>query len=374
MKKKLLAMLLIMCMIVGSSVTTFAAEGIANSVSSNATGSSTVSGNGDVSYANTKIYKVDLPTSGSMNLIIDPQGLTQLEEGKDVSSGDLKDGAGLITTASPLFVTNLSSVPMKITVKMKVTGDDATVVKTPTAVSANTTDNILLYAVPAKEDTKGVSSNYVAAAKGIVLDTSDVTTNFVLDEAEYVFSKSGDTVTYKQAENGEKHGFAVQLEGKVNPSADWSAYVGKEGEPAAKKIGWEATFSFDAAGVDKAAADALGYGMMEYTGDTVDIPAKDVAPTFTTGETVGTINYTKGLGNKELVEIVSIELELDGTKYDGYNIGAAWSKATDDGSLITFDPVYTNCFKANATTEAIVTYKIKGSSEKQTTTVMVKTQ
>lgn len=360
MKKKLLAMLLIVCMMFGSSLTTFAAEG----VSDNSTGKSTVSGSGDVSYVDTKVYKVTIPTNNAMNLVVDPQGLTGLQEGKDVSGADLSGNAGLITTTAPVYTANLSSVPMKISVQMCVSGN-ATAVTTETAVSTNTTTNILLYAVPSKVDTKGAEdAGYVPSTTGIVLQGEKTTVNFVLDAADYVFHKEGEAVTYKLKTDGESHGTAINFEGKVNTRADWSDFA-----KGTKKITWEAIFSFQPAGANEEAADGAPYGMMTYGGTKITLPeVQSVAPTFTTGSGIGVINYTKGTGDDGLQKIDKIEItNQSGQPYDGYKAyGGIWGDATDTGSVITFQSAYVNCY-SNATEQATVTYITNGGATKTAT-------
>lgn len=360
MKKKLLAMLLIVCMMCGSSLTAFAAD----DVSSNSTGSGTVSGSGDVSYVDTKVYKVTIPTNVAMDLVVDPQGLTGLQAGKDVSGADLSGNAGLITTTAPVYTANLSSVPMKISVQMCVSGN-ATAVTTEEAVSANTTTNILLYAVPSKVDTKGdTDTGYVASTTGIVMTETKATADFILDAADYVFHKEGDTVTYVLKTDGEKHGTALNFEGKVNTKADWAEFA-----KGTKKITWEAIFSFKPAETSEKADSGLPYGMMTYAGTKVTLPeVQSVAPTFTAGDVIGVINYTKGSGNDGLQKIDKVEIN----GFDGYNVhpNGGWAAATDNGSVITLQSAYVNCF-ANATEQATVTYTTNGGATK-TETVNVK--
>ena len=356
MKKKLLAMLLIVCMMCGSSLTAFAAD----DVSSNSTGSGTVSGSGDVSYVDTKVYKVTIPTNVAMDLVVDPQGLTGLQAGKDVSGADLSGNAGLITTTAPVYTANLSSVPMKISVQMCVSGN-ATAVTTEEAVSANTTTNILLYAVPSKVDTKGATdTGYVASTTGIVMTETKATADFILDAADYVFHKEGDTVTYVLKTDGEKHGTALNFEGKVNTKADWAEFA-----KGTKKITWEAIFSFKPAETSEKADSGLPYGMMTYAGTKVTLPEVDM-PVFTSGSGVGEINYTKGSGNFGLKKIEKIEV----MGYDGYSAGSVWSAATDNGSVVTLQSGFVNCF-SNATEQATVTYTTNGG-ETKTATVNVK--
>lgn len=119
----------------------------------------------------------------------------------------------------------------------------------------------------------------------------------------------------------------------------------------------------------------------ETTGGTTESAIVDVRlrkpvvtnPSFTTGSAVGTINYEKGTGNDALASISKIEMSNSGTAYDGYNeLKNGWSAATDQNGLITFDSKFVTYFKANPTTEAVVTYVTVGG-DTRTATVVVKT-
>ena len=105
--------------------------------------------------------------------------------------------------------------------------------------------------------------------------------------------------------------------------------------------------------------------MMTYAGTKVTLPEVDM-PVFTSGSGVGEINYTKGSGNFGLKKIEKIEV----MGYDGYSAGSVWSAATDNGSVVTLQSGFVNCF-SNATEQATVTYTTNGG-ETKTATVNVK--
>lgn len=114
---------------------------------------------------------------------------------------------------------------------------------------------------------------------------------------------------------------------------------------------------------------------------TVNVRLKaQVAPAFTTGSEVGTINYTVGTGNEALASITKIEMDYNGTLYDGYNAltgKSGWSEASDANGVITFDSAYiaayATSYTSDATREAIITYETVSGATK-TATVDVKLQ
>ncbi len=117
---------------------------------------------------------------------------------------------------------------------------------------------------------------------------------------------------------------------------------------------------------------------------TVDVRLKQkeviVAPSFTTGSAVGTINYTNGTGNDAIASITKIEMDNQGNVYDGYNPDTTtgsnlWAAATDSNGLITlpasYMQFYIDGYPSDATREATITYVTAGG-ETKTATVDVK--
>ncbi len=112
---------------------------------------------------------------------------------------------------------------------------------------------------------------------------------------------------------------------------------------------------------------------------TVDVRLKSqVAPSFTTGSEVGSINYTIGAGDIALASITKIEMDFSGTLADGYNAYTGkngWSQANDVNGVITFDSAYiatyATKYASDATREAVITYETVGG-ETKTATVNVK--
>lgn len=94
-------------------------------------------------------------------------------------------------------------------------------------------------------------------------------------------------------------------------------------------------------------------------------------PVFKTGADVGTIKYKAGTGNDAVSSISKIEIDYAGKVFDGYNTGGKWKAATDEGGLITFDPVYFDPYITkypnDATREAVITYETVGGEIKTVT-------
>ena len=359
-KRQLMALTLAATMIMGSSVTTFAAAG-------DKSGDSTITASGDVSYVDTKVYNVVLPTSASTQLVVDPQGITQLENGQVATAEQLASGAGLITCVNTPIVKNLSSIPMKISVEMTAAGD-ATYVTADNSVNSGDVENVLLYAVPSATDATD-EDTYNASTTGIVLTKTAAKAEFILDAAAYNFSKdSSGNVTYEAISGDVGHGTGLKFGGYVNKNADWSAYAGAS---ASKSISMTAKFSFDeniADGEEADTTEGAPYAMKVYSGNKVTVTPMNVVPAFTTGSAVGTISYSKGSGNNELQSIKSIEMDFNGTLFDGYNKVAHWQAATDNGSLVTFDSAYVTTYADNEPTvnekSAKVTYITVGGATK----------
>lgn len=269
-KRKLLAVLLTLTMVMGSALTAQAANG-------DATGTSTITGTGDVDYVDTTIYKVVIPTTGALTLNVDPQGLAGLAEGESKTAAELAAYAGKVTGASTPVVLNASSVDMTVSVALTLTGD-ATGVTSEAAVEADTNNNILLYAVPSStavtsaDDTAGAATGYTAGTTGVVITTSAATVEFLLPAAEYEYAKAEGTgaLSYARTETP-CQGTGISFAGLVNTKADWSDYV-KETDPS--EIGMTAVFSFAAAEEsDELGETPAAAFMMDYAGTVVTLTA-----------------------------------------------------------------------------------------------------
>lgn len=99
-------------------------------------------------------------------------------------------------------------------------------------------------------------------------------------------------------------------------------------------------------------------------------------PTFTTGSQAGTINYTAGQGSDALASITSIDVDYNGSPFDGYHeLANTWAAATDSNGVITFSTEFISsfatAFPSDSTREAVVKY-VTASGEAKTATVEFK--
>lgn len=341
-RKSILALMLAMAMTMGSALTVLAAESTADE---DTTGTE-ITGEGEVEYVNTKVISVTLPTTASLKLTIDPQGLSALANGATASKEDLANAAGLITGASKAVVTNCSSVPVKVSVKLTGTGNATFVTAADDVEKApageNKEQNILLYALPSSVDVENSADKYVASTTGVTISTTEATVNFVLDAAQYNYSKNDSgkaSYTLKDGETG--HGTAISFEGLVNTKADWSDYI-KETSPST--IGMTAVFTYTSTLAETDVADTTEgapYGMMAMASGTITVEAKNAAPVFTAStSTPGLINYTAGAGELGLDKDVDIQVwhEYTDQWYDAASdveIGAS-TITYKEGALASF--------------------------------------
>ncbi len=271
MKKKFLSFVLATAMVLGSVMTASAATGTAED-----TTGQTVTGEGNVEYVDTKVYQVTLPTTATLNLTVDPQGLTGMT-GETATLEELDEYAGKVFMQSKPVISNVGSVPTKVTAELTLTGN-ATAVSTVEAVTVSGNDpanNIILYAVPSAEDVLGEEENYVASTKGIVMTTSGVSVDFILPGADYVVVSGGDAgFSYELADENDKgHGTALSFEGLVNKYADWSDYAGAS---ATQNIGMTAKFTFTHTLTDADVADeteGAPFGMKAMSSGIIEVTA-----------------------------------------------------------------------------------------------------
>lgn len=342
-RKSILALMLTMSMFLGSTSTVLAA-----STANEDTTGTTITGEGEVEYVNTKVISVTLPTTASLGLTIDPQGLSALANGSTASKEDLADAAGLITGKSKALVTNCSSVPVKVSVKLTGTGD-ATFVATKEAVEKAPEDskpeqNVLLYALPSSVDVENSVDNYVASTTGVTMSTTAATVDFILDAADYNYSKDADGKASYSLKDGETgHGTAIAFEGFINTQADWSDYI-KETNPS--DIGMTAVFTYTStlADADKAdTTEGAPYGMKAMASGTITVEARDVGPsapkTVTFNTTSGaTFDVNFGTGEKAATMVTSIQYSTDGTTYKSF--GTPANNYSINGKSVTMKPVF----------------------------------
>ncbi len=236
---------------------------------------STVSGTGTTEYVSVNKYRMVLPTSTALKFTLDPQGLLSIDDGEQVSLDSISENAGKIVAkeGSTALVVNRSSFPVKVNVSMNGLGDAEFLSSTNMeAKLATVSTNLLLAVVPSSAKTLS-DNQYVAAAKGIVVSSNVISANFLLAKADYTVSNNDGTYTYNY-QSGNDDGAGFRVGGYVNTKGDWYDYAS-----GTKSVSLNAVFSFSKADdADEADADAFGYGMMTYSGDTVSVNTADEEP------------------------------------------------------------------------------------------------
>jgi len=156
-----------------------------------------ITGTGNVTTLETKIYNVVLPTSDSIDFNVDPYGLTELEG--EVSLDQLILSAGGMVTSSATAVINKSSMPLNISMELffdnTAASNSAVTLAALDKVKANEGD-LYLEVVPMSGTTlsKVVTGTSLAvSADAIGLPVSDKA--FTLSSAPLSISDAGVAVT-----------------------------------------------------------------------------------------------------------------------------------------------------------------------------------
>ncbi len=351
-RRKFLAMLLATAMVMGSSMTTLAATGTVP-------GDTTITGSGNVAYVDTEVISVTLPTTAAMELTVDPQGISTLSNNSSASAEELEGAAGLISSTHKALVTNCSSVPVKVSVTLTGTGD-ATFMASANAVDEDSAsaNNILLYALPSAVDVGASVNKYVESTTGIRISNTSVSANFILDEAEYVFEKTGASVNYVKKADDPGHGTAIAFAGLVNKKADWSTYA-----DGSKEIGMTAVFSCTAdLGENDVADTAAGtpYGLMlsSVSGNTISVGPEEAAPSIAVTEytlTAGTpVDITVDLGKGDLAA-TGVAKVMDPTGVFDYLAGNQYAVYDASAKKLTLKAAMVDaCKSANVTSTDVI--------------------
>lgn len=245
--------------------------------------------------------------------------------------------------ADPTELDSASSDDYMISLKV-VPADDNTKVKVNGASADKDTDGAALANVTMNEAT-GADQPLVAGENEVsfllakaqftgMVDMTKTSGNNVMDDFDISgLDADGNGIT------------AFTLGGTMNNKADWTKLT--------KGIRITAVYSNENA-PDGAAAET-GTGALY----------NNPNPVFKTGDGVGTIKYKAGTGDDAIASISKIEMEINGKIYDGFKAnGTNWAKATDENGLITLKPeylaFYTKAFPNDATREATITYMTAG--------------
>lgn len=330
------------------------------------------------------ILDVIVPTTYAV--AFNPDGLTiTTATGKTSTDQIVSKNYGIVNKSTKDKV-----VTVELTVTDKNDGDDAgKIVFVDTAAEVTAADKdtyaIHLTAVPATDtpkkgdgstaidkaataaDLADVSMTKAADDKAVTLKAGENAIGFRLAKATYAL-KSGESIElgtdtvnnvkekYEVSALGAEGATAFTFAGTMNDKADWTKIT--------KGINITAVYNYDTAGDEQPIEDA---------GAMVEVVS---SPKFTAGSEVGTINYTVGKGDKALSSITKIEMELNGSLYDGFNSASGkWYAATNENGKITFQNAYLNYYLTalpdDTTVEATVTYVTEAGTT-ETSTVNVK--
>lgn len=243
-----------------------------------------------------------------------------------------------------------------------------------TAVAADPTE-VKVGSTPAAADKDTAATDLAdvtmtaATAAAVPLSAGENQIAFGLEKAVYAL-KSGETIdlgTTTAADIKDKYEVsalagagkgitAFTFDGKMNTNTDWTQLG------SAVKI--TAVYTNETA--EGTITPVSGTGALYV----------NPAPKFSTGTDVGTISYTKGTGDDAVKSITKIEMDYDGTMYDGYNaLAGTWEAATDANGVITFDAPYignyASFYPSDSTRKATITYTTE-KDETKTAEVNVK--
>lgn len=210
---------------------------------------------GGVTYVDTTIYKVTLPTTTGLSFAIDPQGLiASLGEDGNGTYDDSK--AGTIVGTGNLQAVNQSSVDIDLTSKFYVTDSTGTLTLLDEKGTIDDTKQQLQLKIATKYVDKGTAASapadidgydgddslYVTATSNS--DTSDLVVKMGAADYEFTGNKTAGYQYTQKTDNNNSTNLFMAITGKVAKDYDWSAYT-KADSPATIKL--SAVFGFDAA-------------------------------------------------------------------------------------------------------------------------------
>ena len=196
-----------------------------------------ISGIGSAVYIDLDIYDVTLPTAGSLDFILDPQGLLSLQPGQSAPLEALIGGR--IVHHRDARIINNSSHPVKVTIDfwadstnggyddgaaatfIEFTADDETTIA---LVEANDANNILLCVVPSASNLPDTAEPFTPASDGYIITTARRSLEFILPAAQYAITSDPSGELSSTPIPGTGSGIALKFGGYVNTSADWSDF------------------------------------------------------------------------------------------------------------------------------------------------------
>lgn len=284
-------------------------------------------------------------------------------------------------------IVNRSSKDKVVSVSLTVTdkNNKVTFVDSEEALATAEADDYAIYleavaaetAASVQVGSAAVDKNTAAADLGDVVMTESTDSKVALYGGENVIGFKLDKASYSP-KTGSDITLGTSNDNDVKDSFEISA-LGSKGVTA---------FTFKGAMSDKSDWSKLTQGITiaavytfeDVVGDETALGTSDtmikfnIAPKFATGTNLGEITYNRGSGDLAIKKITSILMRnASGKAYDGYNaLAGGWSAATDSGSVITFDAVFTSSFTFAATSQAEI-YYIDQQDQQHKVTVTVLT-
>ena len=253
-------------------------------------GGISISGSGEVVRADLDIFDVILPTAGSLDFLLDPQGLLTVGPGQSAPAYALIGGR-IIHTSDARIINN-SSTSVKVSVEIWVestnggydggavasfieyTVDDETSIAAVEA-NENTDHNILLYVAPSTENLATQEDPFIPANTGFIITTNPRTLEFILPGALFDVTQDEDGELISTIIPGTGSGIGLQFGGYVNTNASWLDFIAQhdpstitvyatftltkadsdtvervEGIPAMIPLGTEDALTLDAGGIE----------------------------------------------------------------------------------------------------------------------------
>lgn len=310
-----------------------------DTASGNTTGTGAVEG-----YVDPDVFTVVLPvddsTTPTFKFTLDPQKLLHATDSTNYADEDATVLFGTKTgTSDALEVKNKGNVVVDVSV-------------TATASDLAAADSS--YTIPLVADDKFTGDNSTSLYLGLKIGDKDAV---ALDAA----NSNAATVT-TSLEGVDEENFEI----KVNTSGSNKVYT-KELKSGVTDFP-STSFSMVGACNGKADWSAATAATPSVALTWTLTKATDVAPTFTAGG-YGTINYKKGVGDSGLASIKSVSVLNGGRGYDGYNAGASWKAASDNGKSIVLDATFMGGFKV-PTSSATITYVTNNGTTKTATVTL----
>ena len=255
-KKRFLALVLSTAMVMGSSVSAFAANVVddVNNAIGKATGTASVEG-----WVDKDVFRVTLPTVvkrgtaggiDQLDFILDPQGLIKATSGNKYTASNTANNRGIVGVSnnnySSLYFTTVDNGATLLS-----TNSDALTISNNGAVSVNVSlkasikdagDIVVSDNTSLTGDATSMYLQLVSDTESKVISAADTAINTTIsdcdDAFEVSYNKTDNKYEYKivSADNVDYPEVSFHLTGSCNESADWSGLVNAKPQV---EVAWE---------------------------------------------------------------------------------------------------------------------------------------